>query len=68
MDQLDQIWFQIKRKIPFELTCCDILKKALEFFLELLTSPKIKLCREKRAKKIFFKTTQSGFIGGLDQT
>ena len=55
MDQLDQIWFQIKRKIPFKLTCCDILK------IELLplTSPKIKLCREKTAQKIFFKTTYS---------
>ena len=61
MDQLDQIWFQIKRKIPFKLTCCDILKIAAEFILELLplTSPKIKLCREKTAQKIFFKTTYS---------
>ena len=57
MDQLDQIWFQIKRKIPFKLTCCDILKIAAEFILELLplTSPKIKLCREKMAQKIFSK-------------
>ena len=61
MDQLDQIWFQIKRKIPFKLTCCDILKLAAKFILELipLTSPKIKLCREKTAQKIFFNTTNS---------
>ena len=60
MDQLDQIWFQIKRKIPFKLTC-NILKIAAEFILELLplTSPKITLCREKTAQKIFFKTTYS---------
>ena len=57
MDQLDQIWFQIKRKISFKLTW----KIAAEFILELLplTSPKIKLCREKTAQKIFFKTTYS---------
>ena len=68
MDQLDQIWFQIKRKIQFKLTCCDILKIASEFILELLplTSPKIKLCREKTAQKIYFLKqhilTQSGFL------
>ena len=28
MDQLDQICFQIKRKIPFKLTYCDIFKIA----------------------------------------
>ena len=56
MDQLDQIWFQIKRKIPFKLTCCDILKLATELILELLplTSPKIKLCQ-----KIFFNMAYS---------
>ena len=61
MNQLDQIWLQIKCKIPFKLTCCDILKTAAEFILELLTltSPKIKLCREKTDQKIFFKTTYS---------
>ena len=36
MDQLDQIWFQIKRKIPFKLTCCDISKIAAQFIFELL--------------------------------
>ena len=38
MDQLDQIWFQIKRKIPFMLNCCDIFKKPAEFILELTPS------------------------------
>ena len=57
MDQLDQIWFQIKRKIQFKLTCCDILKNAAKFILELLplTSPKIKLCREKDGPKDIFQ-------------
>ena len=66
MNQLDHIWFQIKRKIPFKLTCCDILKIAAEFILELLTlTPKIKLCREKTEQRYFSKQhilTHSGFI------
>ena len=61
MDQVDQIWIQIKCKISFKLTCCYTLKISAEFILELLplTPPKIKLCKEKTAQKIFFKTTYS---------
>ena len=37
MNQLDHIWFQIKRKIPFKLTCCDPISKiAAQFIFELL--------------------------------
>ena len=55
-DQLDQIWFRIKRKISFKLTW----KIGAEFILELLllTSPKIKLCRVKTAQKIFLLAEQ----------
>ena len=69
MDQLDQNWFQIKRKIPFKLTCCDVLKIAAEFILKLfpLTTPKNKLCMqgENIPKDIFQNNiilTQSSFI------
>ena len=38
MDQLDQIWFQIKRKIQFKLTCCDILKDSCRIHFRITPS------------------------------
>ena len=38
MDQLDQIWFQIKRKIQFKLTCCDISKYSCRIHFRITPS------------------------------
>ena len=72
MNQLDQIWFQIKRKIPFKLTCCEIFKIAADVILKLLplTSPKSNYAGRKRPIRCFSKQhilTKSGFIWSLDQ-
>ena len=71
MDQLDQIWFQIKRKIQFKLTCCDILKISAEFRITPSHFTQNQTMQGENDPNDIFKTTYSNSewfpMRGLDQ-